>query len=271
MNCETMILLMNSQLDGESSPSDRDILQNHLQNCPQCREMYQQMEENDKELRKSLLPVPTNLSSRIMDAVRKDAAKRKRRIWSYSLSGIAVAAVLILVLFGGSNSPVLPAHKDITMRSLPSVISEPTKIFEPRDFAIDSEAFRSQTVTEAMTGAPVTGDIGSFSIEGDTSYALASDKKGIETTDQHAVVVLPRNILTNDLSGKRLASTAVDDLNNPVAAAYLQEEDISVYDIYEVDSEIFSLLMSQNGAKVFLCNYSPAPLHYWVILTDAPE
>lgn len=110
MHCDDFLPLISGHLDGCNTETEEKALLEHLQHCTRCRELLAQMEQNDQLLSHMTEP-PANLSTRIMDAVRKEPRKTKRKRWyaSITAAGLATAALLALVLFGSTGLPAMDA------------------------------------------------------------------------------------------------------------------------------------------------------------------
>lgn len=188
MNCEEYLLLISGHLDGANSELEERCLQEHLQTCPSCRALLAQMEENDALLKRSAAVPPADLTDRIMREVRKEkqaAASRKKRWIPVAASGLAAAALLGLVVWGGlpffntSKDSALPDNK---MRYNGFVSTEAAEadgvLFEaaaetgsaedvesPVEVAVpDLPAYRDLTTTANTTeGTAVKGSAGSYS------------------------------------------------------------------------------------------------------------
>ncbi len=102
MKCEEYFVLLCGHLDGMNDQNEEERLQAHLHSCEECRELLAQMRENDAALRENQ-EVPADLTAKIMQKVRKEPKKHKKRYWNLVTSGVAVAAVLAVVLLGGNG------------------------------------------------------------------------------------------------------------------------------------------------------------------------
>lgn len=111
MNCEQMNELLSAWLDGELSPTEEQQMQAHLEQCAQCRALFEQLQAlhtscSDMEE----LSAPDGFAQRVMERV-ADEPKAKvvplfRRPPVRSLAALAACAVLVVgfgrgVLNGG--------------------------------------------------------------------------------------------------------------------------------------------------------------------------
>lgn len=105
MKCEEYFVLLCGHMDGMNDQNEEERLQTHLTSCESCSELLAQMQENDAALRETQ-EIPADLTQKIMQKVRKEPEKQKKRYWNVFASGVAVAAVLAVVLLGGIGLPM---------------------------------------------------------------------------------------------------------------------------------------------------------------------
>lgn len=144
MNCNDILPLICGYLDGENTESEQKKLESHLKTCASCREQMAQMQENDRLLAQ-VPEMPSDLTWRIMQEVRKEPKKRNRwRQWS---AGLSAAAVLVVVLLSGVFAP----HRAKDDRA------------ELKAESVDSVHYRAATEVnvpaEAVTEAFLTGEM----------------------------------------------------------------------------------------------------------------
>ncbi len=105
MKCNDYIVWLSGHIDGTNSPREESALQAHLDACPNCRRLLEDMQSNDVALKNTTLVPPARIAENVMSVVRKDAKKKTTRIRSYILSSVAVAAVLCLVMIASVRMP----------------------------------------------------------------------------------------------------------------------------------------------------------------------
>ena len=168
---EKMQLLISGHLDGCNTPEEERALQEHLAQCPDCRQALEEYERIDALLR-SMPPaeVPEGLTERIMQAVeaepRRSAPAKKRKLpFGFATAAAAVAAVLILAVSSGwlpgmgKGSAKLFASKSADAE-MPAAAAEPACAEEPEaeePAAIAPEAAYS-AATETPAGLPANVD-----------------------------------------------------------------------------------------------------------------
>ncbi len=103
MTCEQALEAMSAALDGELSAEERKELDEHLNTCPECAALMEELSGQSLLLRQLDCDVPAGLDARILSALPEQprpAAKKGKithwRRWS------TLAACLILALWGGS-------------------------------------------------------------------------------------------------------------------------------------------------------------------------
>ena len=96
--CEKVELLMSRALDGAADEAELRALHAHLEQCPACRRLWEEL----ALLGDTLAPPapPEGLEEKIMASVRREAAVRNRpkklRRWSWGLCAAACLAVAVL-------------------------------------------------------------------------------------------------------------------------------------------------------------------------------
>ena len=77
MNCEEYTNLFSGHLDGQNSQAEEQALQAHLDVCPRCRALLNELEQTDRLVAEVPAP-PENLTAAIMTKVRVKCAARSR-------------------------------------------------------------------------------------------------------------------------------------------------------------------------------------------------
>jgi anti-sigma factor RsiW len=112
ISCEHCEELMNARLDGELTPEDARLLDDHLAQCPACRKLNQDLTFLQEGLKSLAQDPPADLTAAVMAQLESETIQttpRKKRPW---LAGICAAAVVLLSValspqilpFGGSDA-----------------------------------------------------------------------------------------------------------------------------------------------------------------------
>lgn len=102
MDCKTARSLLDffPPESKELLPEDRDALESHLAQCPQCDHYAQNERQIDYHIGKAIrdVPVPHSLKNRILDQLSQDRRDRHRH--RLKRVGIVAAAAVVLLLVG---------------------------------------------------------------------------------------------------------------------------------------------------------------------------
>ncbi|SMC73117.1 anti-sigma factor family protein [Papillibacter cinnamivorans] len=100
--CEFDKERLSAYLDGELSREEAADVREHLENCPECRELLSQFEAIRGGMRELEAEPPADLAGGIMDRVRAEKApnRYKRHRFAYG-TFVAAAAVVALVFLAG--------------------------------------------------------------------------------------------------------------------------------------------------------------------------
>ncbi len=186
MNCEDVYTLLSAKLDGALSASEEEHLNAHLENCSECRRLYEAMFEIEEETKKLTQPAPEGLKRGVMYRIRQEngAGTKKRRFFGFGFGTGLGAAAAVLVLLIGTGVVRLPRHAISSQAPASSIAGEPnnetespleTNVFTPVvnqngwNF-LDSKVISGEGSTPAITQDPETPDAaGSTVISGEGS------------------------------------------------------------------------------------------------------
>lgn len=100
MECLQCIEHLSEYLDGELDAHKYREIEEHLQCCPDCRKIKDELAAVRKEinLRVNSIPIPANLSVRILSAIRKEQHHTKKDI-GLTVILLAVFASPVLLVF----------------------------------------------------------------------------------------------------------------------------------------------------------------------------
>ncbi|WP_088186422.1 zf-HC2 domain-containing protein [Desulfosporosinus sp. FKA] len=87
MECLQCIEHLPELLDGELDANKYRKIEDHLHRCPDCRQVRDELAALSKEINQSIasIPVPTNLSMRILSAIEKEQYNTAKDIWLTSI------------------------------------------------------------------------------------------------------------------------------------------------------------------------------------------
>ncbi len=122
MNCQEFHKMIPDLLAGTLSPEELTTAREHLTSCPACAEALRTARETLRSVTPRFEPsVPEGLEARLLDAVHRRATvsktpeRRPRRRLVSLLSGVvSAAAVVIVVLTFGLNTPARAARNRLT-------------------------------------------------------------------------------------------------------------------------------------------------------------
>lgn len=100
MACNGILDQISAHLDGELSPEEEVELAEHLERCPQCRQLARELEQVHALLSgAALVRAPEQLHRRLVESVERDAAsapRRSRRALVRRVAGLAACAAVCL-------------------------------------------------------------------------------------------------------------------------------------------------------------------------------
>lgn len=174
MNCEDVYTLLSAKLDGALSASEEEHLNAHLENCAECRRLYEAMFEIEEETQKLTQPAPEGLKRGVMYRIRQEngAGTKKRRFFGFGFGTGLGAAAAVLVLLIGTGVIRLPRHAISSQAPTSSIAGEPndetespleTNIFTPVVNQngwtfLDSKVISGEGSAPAITQDPETPD-----------------------------------------------------------------------------------------------------------------
>ena len=111
--CEGFLESLSAYLDGELEAAEAEKVEKHIENCPECRELFDRLSSVSEEVKGLGVEIPADLHSQIMRSVDKakaedDISARQKKL-SFSARvhkiglwcGAGIAAVLCLAVIGG--------------------------------------------------------------------------------------------------------------------------------------------------------------------------
>ena len=164
MNCEQMTLLMSAWLDGELSELEEKQMKEHLERCPDCRVLMEQLQSlhtSFSDLEE--IPAPEGFADSVMERIARESKPRKvvplfKRPQLRALTALAACAALFVgfgsIRMGGSAksesaAPMAPAPES-------AVYYDPAENEGAMEYAMDSYSKAVEAPMEPM--APAAGE-----------------------------------------------------------------------------------------------------------------
>lgn len=130
MHCSHMEELISAALDGELSPRRRKELDDHLEHCPRCRALFEELSGQSQLLRDLDCRVPEDLSQQILSALPQQ--RKKAPILSIRRWGTAAACLVLVCCAGfalrpaGNKSADAPsaASEDYALRTADNALKD---------------------------------------------------------------------------------------------------------------------------------------------------
>ena len=185
MNCEEYEILLSARLDGALTPEETARLEAHLAQCPQCRQLAQELETLQAQTAALTQEVPRalqeNLEGRDWSRVPQTGtapSKKKKRLLPWAA---CAAAAVVLMVFGFTHLALPGGSSGLSegfaaLFSLPGDREESTATAEDSTQSADPEG----EVSDQTDGATPPGD---GAAEGDTDAPpQTAPAKGTKTT-----------------------------------------------------------------------------------------
>ena len=155
MHCDELFEQMSAALDGELSPAERRELDDHLAQCPQCRELFDELAGHSALLRGLDCAPPEGLSARILSDLPPQKKKAAPVIRLRRWGTLAACAVLALVGAFALSSPFGGTKDDaaVIFRSTAEFAAADAQLAAPAqceaESCADSAATCAQTAEES--------------------------------------------------------------------------------------------------------------------------
>lgn len=139
MKCEEALELISGRIDGENTPEEDHLLQAHLDTCAHCREILQAYLEMDNCVAFAAEP-SADFTEKVMAAVKKEAAAKKKAITVLPL--LATAAALFLVIGLGAIRPAVmeQAPSPMTARTMEADAAAYMQTADAQTIALERKA-----------------------------------------------------------------------------------------------------------------------------------
>ena len=169
MNCEEYEILLSARLDGALTPEETARLEAHLAQCPQCRQLAQELETLQAQTAALTQEVPRdlqeNLEGRDWSRVPQTGtapSKKKKRLLPWAA---CAAAAVVLMVFGFTHLALPGGSSGLSegfaaLFSLPGDREESTATAEDSTQSADPEEEASDQTDGATNGEDPTTDPG---------------------------------------------------------------------------------------------------------------
>ena len=113
MNCEQMTLLMSAWLDGELSEREEQQMKEHLEQCPACRELMEQLQAlhtSFSDLEE--IPAPEGFADSVMERIAKESKPKVVPLFKCPQIRALTAMAACVALFVGFGSMKMGSSKE---------------------------------------------------------------------------------------------------------------------------------------------------------------
>ena len=105
MRCEEALLLISGRIDGANTKEEDALLQEHLDNCEECRTVLQAYLEADCGIADLTDAPSADFTAKVMAAIEKETALKTKKKFPPYLSLLATAAAVALIIGLGAVRP----------------------------------------------------------------------------------------------------------------------------------------------------------------------
>lgn len=234
MQCTEAFELLCGHLDHENTPQEEAALQAHLQDCADCRQLLQQLEENDAALSGLRQEAPPQLLKGVMEQIKNpnpEPVKKPKKL-QFRFTAIAAAAVLVLLIGTGTIPLFNQEYKGDAYDQAASAAEEAAPADGTQQPEAAFQAGGSLTDTQAADSAQFGTDASPVTKpESQMDYQAMADQEGCDILvlyDRAAAQLpqlqdLPAQQLEDGATRYTLARTQLDSLLDalePDAYAY---------------------------------------------------
>lgn len=190
MKCEDALMLISGHIDGENTPEEDWLMQAHLENCGQCRQILQAYLEQDDGIAALTAEPPADLCGKVMEAIAGEKTpKKKQKFWPVLAAAAAVALVIGL---GTGYLPAVesqPEAAPIAARNAVVEFAEPADFFPEINGQILSDVRRAYVVeTDRLLPEMESWDFEVLE-DGSLLYLLPSAETALELSEKYDLKV----------------------------------------------------------------------------------
>lgn len=197
MNCEQMTVLLSAWLDGELSVEEQQQMQAHLEQCPECRALFEQLQTlhtSFSDLEE--IPAPEHFAQRVMTRIEAESKLKVvplfKRPQVRSFAALAACAVLFVgfgrfALGGGSSKSEAAPAPEAAMYDLEEARAAAPEsagaqyqysMEEPAECAPEMSEPESAVEAPAAPAAPAAPDVTVQTTQGEAQ--MDQYNKGLE-------------------------------------------------------------------------------------------
>ena len=252
-NCTQMQELISRMLDEELSRDEREALRRHLEDCPDCRTMYEAFSAVSGELREDLVEPPESIRENVMSELRREQmVKRNRRSWRTALAA-AAAALLVAV---GLRAAILNRNADTVKLSAAALPMEANGTAVQEEAAAESEEAAEMEIAlfdEAAFEAVADSEEAMPAEEYEAPMLAAPTEAASNVSASRAALGAPAAAAAAQSSSADSAIPVIDLKSMPLAALReaLKGEEIRPAPDLSADAPVCMLLASDGALELY--------------------
>lgn len=151
MTCEEALALLSGHLDGENTQEEEQALLAHLEVCDECCALLSAFEEADAGVLALEAEPPQGLREQIMETVRRESVRPKKRVKPWAVPTVAAAAVVAILLGTGILSqPQLQFTADSAANTTASLARAETTMDTAAPYAAADTASEAPALEKEM-------------------------------------------------------------------------------------------------------------------------
>lgn len=217
ITCDQALELISASLDLPLTTEEQQMLDQHLDGCPECRALLADFQKIHQELSDMTVTPPAALCQGVMDRIKAEEAaekvvpiRRKARPW---VRWGAAAAVFAVVVLGAGSSGMLDIvfHGSTGSAAPPAVTSQDnTQAEETTDSAAAQR--KSLPTAEQESAAPTPSATVPPVDEGDAGQEMPAVSSAVQAEQEPS---LPQNVTVTPYAGGQAASVEGDSTTRP--------------------------------------------------------
>lgn len=212
-SCERFIDLICQSLDGSLALEDQQALQQHLEECPECRQLSQELSEIRLELHSwEEQEVPEGFAEGVMSRIRAEEQKPKIvPIWKHSqfkMFGSIAACALICVGIWRVGTPNMTEDMAFSTETAAPAAETSIQFQYSASAPVEAAAPSPAALPESKSASPVQDCTSYSSVIRSESGSLPSEELLLQTV-HNTLGIVPGELLLMDVIPEAIASNAV--------------------------------------------------------------